>query len=56
MNSELPIIKVTKSKITDKTLNDLNKLSALLLLRQRKNSNSMNGGNKKKSKTRKLKR
>lgn len=55
MNSELPIIKVTKSKITDKTLNDLNKLSALLL-RQRKNSNSMNGGNKKKSKTRKLKR
>ena len=54
MNSELPIIKVTKSKITDKTLNDLNKLSALLL--QQKNSSSMNGGRIKKSKTRKLKR
>ena len=54
MNSELPIIKVTNSKITDKILNDLNKLSALLL--QRKNSNSMSGGKKKKSKTRKLKR
>jgi hypothetical protein len=54
MNSELPIIKVTNSKITDKTLNDLNKLSALLL--QRKNSSSMSGGKKKKSKTRKLKR
>lgn len=53
MNSELPIIKVTKSKITDKTLNDLNKLSGLLL--QRKND-MMNGGKRKKSKTRKLKR
>ncbi len=56
MNSELPVIKVTNSKITDKTLNDLNKLSGLLLQKKSNNNNNMNGGKRKKSKTRKIRK
>ena len=53
MNSELPVIKVSKAPLTDKTANDLNKLSALLL---QKNKNMAGGGKKRKSKTRKVKK
>lgn len=50
MNSELPTIKVSKTQLTDKVVNDLNKLSIMLL---EKNKN-MAGGRRKKSKTRKI--
>jgi hypothetical protein len=53
MNSEIPIIKVNNKPLTDKTVNDLNKLSMILLQKQKSN---MNGGKRKKSKTRKIKR
>ena len=48
MNSELPVIKVTNKALTDKTVNDLNKLSAMLF--KKKSNKSI-----KKRKTLKLK-
>lgn len=51
MNSDLPIIKVTNKSLTDKTVNDLNKLSAMLFQK-----NMTGGAKKRKSKTRKLKK
>lgn len=53
MNSELPTIKVTDKPFTKKTLDDINKLSGIMLNRIKK---SEGGGRRKKSKTRKLKR
>lgn len=53
MNSELPNIKLSNKPLTKKTVDDLNKLSSILLQKQAKD---MNGGKRKKSKTRKLKK
>ena len=58
MNSDLPTINVTNKPLTQKTVDDLNKLSGILLKKQK---NNMDGGVKKKgqqkkSKTRKLKK
>jgi hypothetical protein len=58
MNSDLPTINVTNKPLTQKTVDDLNKLSGILLKKQK---NNMDGGAKKKgqqkkSKTRKLKK
>jgi len=53
MNSELPTIKVTNKPFTKKTLDDINKLSGIMLSKMKK---SEGGGKKKRSKTRKLKR
>lgn len=60
MNSDLPTINVTNKPLTQKTVDDLNKLSGMLLKKQK---NNMDGGAKKKiqgkgkkSKTRKLKK
>ena len=54
MNSNIPSIKVTNKPLTQKTVDDLNKLSTILLQKQKSN---MAGGTKrrqKRSKTRKL--
>jgi hypothetical protein len=60
MNSELPNIKLSNKPLTKKTVDDLNKLSGILLQKQKKDMNGGNGGNgggkRKKSKTRKLKK
>ena len=72
MNSELPNIKLSNKPLTKKTVDDLNKLSGILLQKQKKDmnggnsGNNVNGGNggnnvngggkRKKSKTRKLKK
>ena len=53
MKSDLPTIKVTDKPLTKKTVDDINKLSGIMLNRMK---NSEGGGKKKKSKTRKLKR
>ena len=53
MSTELPTIKVTDKPFTKKTLDDINKLSGIMLNRIKK---SEGGGRRKKSKTRKLKR
>jgi len=53
MNSELPTIKVTDKPFTKKTVDDINKLSGIMLNRMKK---SEGGGKKKRAKTRKLKR
>jgi hypothetical protein len=55
MNSEVPSIKVSKQPLSNKTINDLNKVSSILF-----KTNIAGGGNKKKRsktcKTRKIKR
>ena len=57
MNSELPNIKLSNKPLTKKTVDDLNKLSSILLKKQSTNMNGVNGGGKrKKSKTRKVKK
>lgn len=53
MNSELPTIKVTNKPFTKKIVDDINKLSGIMLSRMKKTDG---GGKKKRSKTRKLKR
>ena len=51
MNSDLPTIKVTNKPLTKSTVDDLNKVSMMLLQKQK---NNMDGGKRKKSKTRKI--
>lgn len=53
MNSELPTINVTDRPFTKKIVDDINKLSGIMLNRMKKREG---GGKKKRSKTRKLKR
>lgn len=53
MNSEVPNIKLSNKPLTKKTVDDLNKLSSILLQKQTTN---ITGGKRKKSKTRKVKK
>ena len=50
MNSDIPTIKVTNKPLTKTIVDDLNKVSMMLLQKQK----NMNGGKRKKSKTRKI--